>query len=192
MDPRSAPGSGSGGDGDVPVPAPFTGNEVGVPPPAPGTGDEAGVPTCFRHPDRETYVSCVRCGRPACPDCLRSAAVGQQCVECVREGHRTTRPVAAAFGGRPSRSAIVTWSLIAVNVIIFLAEVSRPSVLYDWGMYGRAVADGQWYRLLTSAFTAPGTSFGGWGLLDIAFNMWALYFVGPELERLLGPVRYLA
>jgi membrane associated rhomboid family serine protease len=175
---------------------PPLGGASGVSPGARREADEPGdagrPPTCFRHPGRETYVSCVRCGRPACPDCLRSAAVGQQCVECVREGHRTSRPVAAAFGGRPSRSAIVTWSLIAVNVVIFLAEVSKPSLLYDWGMYGRAVADGQWYRLLTSAFTAPGTSFGGWGLLDIAFNMWALYFVGPELERLLGPMRYLA
>lgn len=159
---------------------------------APEPGDTGSPPTCYRHPGRETYVSCVRCGRPACPDCLRSAAVGQQCVDCVREGGRTTRPVVAAFGGRPSRSAVVTWSLIAVNVIVFLAEVSKPSLLYDWGMYGQAVAGGQWYRLLTSAFTAPGTSFGGLGLLDIAFNMWALYVVGPALERLLGPLRYLA
>src|SRR6266567_1709623 len=89
-------------------------------------GDTSSPPTCFRHPGRETYVSCVRCGRPACPDCLRSAAVGQQCVECVREGSRTTRPVVAAFGGRPSRSAIVTWSLMAGNVIVFLAEVIKP------------------------------------------------------------------
>ncbi len=159
---------------------------------SPEPGDTGSPPTCYRHPGRETYVSCVRCGRPPCPDCLRSAAVGQQCVDCVREGGRATRPVITAFGGRPSRSAVVTWSLIAVNVIVFLAEVSKPSLLYEWGMYGRAVAGGQWYRLLTSAFTAPGTSFGGLGLLDIAFNMWALYVVGPELERLLGPLRYIA
>ena len=58
-------------------------------------------------------------------------------------------------------------------------------------MYGQEVANGQWYRLLTSAFTAPGTTFSGLGVLDIAFNMYALYIVGPELERLLGHVRYL-
>jgi membrane associated rhomboid family serine protease len=167
-----------------------------------GTGDASNPPTCFRHPNRETYVSCVRCGRPACPDCLRDAAVGQQCVECVREGHRSVRPTAAVFGGRPSRSAIVTYSLMAINVVVFLAEVARPGLLYDWAMLGLpaltpaglqpGVVNGQWYRLLTSAFTAPGTSLGGLGLLDIAFNMWALYFVGPELERLLGSVRFLA
>jgi membrane associated rhomboid family serine protease len=149
-------------------------------------------PSCYRHPGRETYVSCVRCGRPACPDCLRSASVGQQCVDCVREGGRTSRQALTAFGGRPSRSAVVTWSLMAVNLVAFLAEVARPNLLYDWAMFGGAVASGQWYRLISSAFTAPGTSFSGLGLMDIAFNMYALYIVGPELERLLGHARYLS
>ena len=69
------------------------------------------MPTCFRHPGRETYVSCVRCGRPACPDCLRSAAVGQQCVECIRQASRTTRRPAGAFGGQLTSGATVTWTL---------------------------------------------------------------------------------
>ncbi len=159
-------------------------------------------PTCYRHPGRETWVSCVRCGRHACPDCLRQAAVGQQCVECVRGAGQGTRPARAVFGGRPTRSTTVTWTLIAVNVVLFLAEVARPSLLYDLGLLGTpaytpagiqaGVAGGQWYRLLTSAFTAPGTSFGGLGLLDLALNVWVLFIVGPELERLLGKVRYLA
>jgi membrane associated rhomboid family serine protease len=106
------------------------------------------------------------------------------------------------FGGRPSRSATVTWTLVAINVLVFLAEVARPSLLYDLGMISSpvgtpvgvqsGVAGGQWYRLITSAFTAPGTSIGGLGLLDIAFNLWALFILGPELERLLGKIRYLA
>jgi membrane associated rhomboid family serine protease len=54
------------------------------------------------------------------------------------------------------------------------------------------VAGGQWYRLITSAFTAPGTTLGGIALLDIAANMWALIVVGPALERLLGHGRFLA
>jgi membrane associated rhomboid family serine protease len=118
--------------------------------------------------------------------------VGQQCIDCVREGGRTSRQARTIFGGRPSRSAVVTWSLITINAIAFLAEVAKPSLFYDWAMWGGGVAGGQWYRLLTSAFTAPGTSFGGLGFLDIAFNMYALYIVGPELERLLGHVRYLS
>ena len=165
------------------------------------TGQDS-PPTCYRHPGKETWVSCVRCGRYACPDCLREAAVGQQCVECVRGEGRTTRQPKTVFGGRPARSATVTLTLIAINVVIFLAEVAKPNLLYELGMLGTpaytpagpqaGVAGGEWYRLITSAFVAPGTSLGGLGLLDIALNMWILYLIGPELERVLGPVRYLA
>ena len=173
-----------------------------VPPagsPGPGTAPGAGVPTCFRHPGRETYVSCVRCGRPACPDCLRSAAVGQQCVECVRQGNRGTRQVGAVFGGRAISGAVVTWVLVAVNVVLYLIELARPGLQYDLGMIGlgrftnggplQGVAEGQWYRLITSAFLPP--PGGGLGPLDIIFNMWALILVGPALERLLGHARFL-
>ena len=156
-------------------------------------------PTCFRHPGRETWVSCVRCGRHACPDCLRSAAVGQQCVECVRGGGRQGRAARTVFGGRPSGSAVVTWTILGVNVLLYLAELVHSSLAQDWWMIGYAspsglppyqgVAAGQWYRLLTSAFL-PGT--GTLGILDIAFNMWALYLVGPGLEQLLGRARFLA
>jgi membrane associated rhomboid family serine protease len=157
-------------------------------------------PTCYRHPNRETWVSCVRCGRHACPDCLRQAAVGQQCVECVHgAGQRQPR---TAFGGRLVTNAAVTWALVGINVLIFLIEVARPNLLYAWAMVGTpvltpagiqtGVANGEWYRLLTSAFTSPGTSLSGLGFLDILFNMWALVVVGPSLEQLLGRVRFLA
>ena len=54
------------------------------------------------------------------------------------------------------------------------------------------VAAGEWYRLITSAFLAPATGLSGLGFMDILFNMWALVFVGPSLEGLLGRVRFLA
>ena len=157
-------------------------------------------PTCYRHPDRETWVSCVRCGRHACPDCLRSAAVGQQCVECVHEGGRTTRRPTTVFGGRPARTAVVTWTLIAVNVLLFLVELAKPSIANDWGLLGYAtigsgpmqgIAAGQWYRLILSAFLPPATGLGGLGFFDILFNLWALFAVGPALEQLLGRGRFI-
>jgi membrane associated rhomboid family serine protease len=168
-------------------------------PPGPSSESDvsASAPTCFRHPDRETYVSCVRCGRPACPDCLRSAAVGQQCVECIREGNRGTRRATAPFGGRVAGQPVVTWTLVAINVLVYLGELANSSVLVNNGaLVGRfdptiGVADGQWYRLLTSAFLHQPPS-GGFGIFHIAFNMWALIVVGPALERLLGRARYLA
>ena len=106
------------------------------------------------------------------------------------------------FGGRPARTAVVTWSLIGLNVVLFLIELARPNIANDWGLLGYApfanggpvqgIAAGQWYRLITSAFLPPATGLGGLGLLDIAFNLWALFAVGPSLEQLLGRTRFLA
>ena len=178
------------------------------PPAGPPAGDEPGsasasVPTCYRHPGRETYVSCSRCGRPACPDCLRSAPVGQQCLDCINgrtpeAGPRMRQP-RTPFGGRVTTGAAVTWSLVGINVLLYIVVLARPSVADNLLMVGYAgngqggavgVGAGQWYRLLTSAFVAP--TGGTFGFADILFNMWALIVVGPQLERLLGPVRYLA
>jgi membrane associated rhomboid family serine protease len=157
------------------------------------------VPHCYRHPDRETYVSCTRCGRHACPDCMRSASVGQQCVDCIREGGRSTRAAKTVFGGRPAAGATVTWVLVAINVLVLLVELGSSKVVTDLELFGYAavsptgplqgVAAGQWYRLVTAAFLAPGTS--GIGFIDILFNMWALIYVGPALEKMLGHSRYL-
>ena len=187
---------------------PASGPPEAGPPDGPPAGDEAGpvaasVPTCYRHPGRETYVSCSRCGRPACPDCLRSAPVGQQCLDCINgrtaEAGPRMRPPRTAFGGRVTTGAAVTWSLVGINVLLYIVVLARPSVADNLLMVGYArtgqggaigVGAGQWYRLLTSAFVAP--TGGTFGFADILFNMWALVVVGPQLERLLGPVRYLA
>src|SRR5689334_24015417 len=79
---------------------------------APDAGSGSGVPTCYRHAGRETYLSCTRCGRAACPDCLRSAPVGQQCVECIKEGNRGARTPTTVFGGRAVSGALVTYTLV--------------------------------------------------------------------------------
>jgi membrane associated rhomboid family serine protease len=123
-------------------------------------------------------------------------------VECVRgagAGDRPARQARTVFGGRPTRSATVTWTILGLNVLLYLIMLVHTSLAQDWWMIGYAspnglppyqgVAAGQWYRLLTSAFL-PGT--GSLGILDIAFNMWALYVVGPGLEQLLGRTRFLA
>jgi membrane associated rhomboid family serine protease len=136
---------------------------------------------------------------------MRSATVGQQCVECIQQGSKGARPVRTAFGGRAGtqRPAVtVAYTLIAINVLLFLVELAKPSLATDWGMlayatYGgqvwHGVAAGEWYRLITSAFLPPAVTGGGQsslGLMDIAFNMWALWLVGPALERLVGSLRF--
>jgi len=152
------------------------------------------APVCYRHPGRQTYVSCVRCGRPACPDCLRPAAVGHQCVDCIRQGNQGVRRATGRFGGTVTSAARVTWAIIALNIVLYLVMLVHPTLESDWWLYAGnrqigGVADGQWYRLITSAFL-PGS--GSLGILDIAFNLWALFIVGPAMERVLGPLRYLA
>jgi membrane associated rhomboid family serine protease len=148
---------------------------------------------------------------------MRAASVGQQCVECIRESNNGVRPAQNVFGGRAPAAgsrrlglpgagdgATVTWALVAINVLLFLVELAKPSLGTDWGMLGYAsysqggamhgVAAGEWYRLISSAFLPPPVTgsggLGGLGFMDILFNMWALVFVGPALERLVGAVRF--
>ena len=133
---------------------------------------------------------------------MRAASVGQQCVECVGEGARSTRQARTTFGGRPVSGAVVTWTLVAINVAVFLVAWARPGIVNDLALFGYAsytpggplhgVAAGEWYRLITSAFVVPGAGLSGLGFMDILFNMWALVFVGPTLEGMLGRVRFLA
>lgn len=183
---------------------------------------EAAATTCFRHPSYETYVSCTRCERFICPDCMREAAVGHHCVECVKEGQRSVRQARTVFGGAVSRGAvpIVTYVLMGLNILAYLGELVRPGIVDRFGMTGAGlvgpdgsryvytgvdfpgldvigVVDGEWYRLLTGAFLhlPPGeSSFGSlpFGVLHIVFNMYALWNLGRVVEEQLGRVRYLA
>ena len=82
----------------------------------------AAAPTCYRHTDRETWIRCQRCERPICPDCMRDAAVGFQCVECVKKGTKETRSARTAYGGlRPTDASATSIGLIAVNVAVWVA-----------------------------------------------------------------------
>ena len=143
---------------------------------------------CYRHPDRETNVGCSNCGRPICPDCMTSTPVGMRCPECARESTRVVR----APSGVGSGAAPVTFALIAVNVIAFLAEMlgggssavqGGGSVIRDFGLFGPAVESGEWYRIVTGGFLHA-------GLLHLGFNMFALYFLGTLLEPAIGPWRF--
>ncbi|MFE1880823.1 rhomboid family intramembrane serine protease [Streptomyces diastatochromogenes] len=161
---------------------------------------ESAVTTCFRHPKVESHVRCTRCDRYICPSCMREAAVGHQCVECVQEGARSVRQARTAFGGRISAVPLVTYVLIGLNVLAYLAELARPSVedRFDMlgtvpaGYYPEGVAHGEWYRLLTGAFLHLTPAEGTFGIAHILMNMLALWNVGRVVEAQLGRVRYLA
>src|SRR3954452_5120198 len=98
--------------------------------------------TCYRHPGRETAVSCSSCGRPICPDCMTPTPVGMRCPECASQ--RTPgRSGTAASGG--ANRAPPTFALIAVNAAVYLIELASVpgalssqnwKMLFDFGLYG--------------------------------------------------------
>ncbi len=172
---------------------------------APGSPQEpqdAGVPSCYRHPGRETGIRCVRCDRPICPDCMVSASVGFQCPDCVRTGSGTghgraaNQPRTIAGGSVRADSYQVTKILVAVNAAVFVAVLVLGSRFVDETLLiGYAlnpqlgeivgVADGEWYRLITSVFLHEEVT-------HILFNLVGLWWLGRIVEPELGRSRFLA
>lgn len=163
---------------------------------------EPRVTYCYRHPDRETGIGCVRCERPICPECMVPAAVGFQCPECVRTGSGTghspsaSAPRTIAGGAVAADRRLVTKILLGVNLAVFVAVLAVGNRLVDHLMlFGRGdiepfgpldgVAEGQWYRLVTSMFLHQ-------EIWHVAMNMLGLWFLGPPLEGALGRLRYTA
>ena len=173
------------------------------------------APVCYRHPSKETYVRCTRCERPICPDCMNEASVGHQCPECVAQGKRTQRPARTAFGGSEAgRAGTTTKAIIGINAVVMLISILSGGTaavaggglggllgggtpLTEWGavlgsaVYGPAgdvvphgIAHGEWYRLFTAMFLH-------YGVLHLLLNMYALWILGRELERVLGPLRFI-
>jgi membrane associated rhomboid family serine protease len=115
---------------------------------------------------------------------MRSAAVGQHCLECVRAGARSVRQPRTQFGGRDrSATPVVTYGLIAINVLTFILQMAIGNLERQLALWPPAVADGQFYRLVTAAFLHYGPT-------HLLLNMWALYVVGPPLEMWLGRLRF--
>ena len=144
--------------------------------------------TCYRHPSRETGVSCSSCGRPICPDCMTTSPVGMRCPECSAQKTkvRTMRDV----HGEPR----VTYALIAISVIAFFASVSGGDLNERFGVLGSGfipglgdsgVAEGEIWRLVTGGFLHG-------GIIHVGFNMYLLYMLGTMLEPSLGSVRFAA
>jgi membrane associated rhomboid family serine protease len=164
---------------------------------------------CYRHPDRETGLSCSECGRPICADCATFAPVGIRCPDHagVRKNPANRlkpRPVRRAPGlALASGQAPITRALIAINVVIYLITASQGGgfnapggTLFDkfvligsnsrLGFFapGDLAHDHEYWRLATSMFLHA-------SILHIAFNMYALWVIGTPVEQYLGRARYL-
>jgi membrane associated rhomboid family serine protease len=146
------------------------------------------VDVCYRHPKRETGVSCSNCGRPICPDCMTPTSVGMRCPECARQKQkvRTIRSTVDA--------PVLTYILIGICVVTFIGGAAGGasatgsgiggSTLLTHGALSRAtIADGEYWRLVTAGFLHA-------GFFHLLFNMFSLYILGTMLEPAIGHLRF--
>jgi membrane associated rhomboid family serine protease len=157
---------------------------------------------CYRHPDRETGVSCSECGRGICPDCMVFAPVGIRCPDHAGQAQGAQRVVRQVRGpGVAGTGALVTKGLIAANVLVYLINLAQGASLtenagelfFDWALIGQGllstgeaigVAEGDWWRLITSAFLHG-------SIIHLGFNMLLLYWIGAPIEEAIGRARFL-
>ena len=143
--------------------------------------------TCYRHPSRETGVSCSNCGRPICPDCMTATSVGMRCPECAKQRTQVRTAAMVARGGEPR----VTIAIIVTCVVLFLGagggigvSSSGTGWIYQhFALFGPLVDAGDYWRLLTSGFLHS-------GIFHIGFNMYLLWLLGQQLEPLMGSTRF--
>jgi membrane associated rhomboid family serine protease len=132
---------------------------------------------------------------------MTAASVGFQCPECVKRAAKASPTVTTRSLG--SRTPVVTYALIAANLLAFAFQLSGGGSLtstdgstvtarFDTTPYFvtfrgglPTVQVGEWYRLFTGGFLHH-------DIIHIALNMFMLYLLGPQLERLLGPARFAA
>jgi len=178
--------------------------------------EEQSAPVCYRHRNRQTYLSCSRCGKPICADCRIDAPVGFHCPSCVAEGRKTTRQARSSFGGgaRAGAAGTVTKTLIGANAVMFvLALIADGSISGLFGavltpvhLLGAEIGYGPStvpVDLFGVHIDAPYIANGGYyrmvtamflhyGFIHLLFNMVVLWMLGRILERDLGPARFLA
>jgi membrane associated rhomboid family serine protease len=153
------------------------------------------TPHCYRHPDRETRVSCSECGRPICEDCMTFAPVGIRCPDHANIGAAKPTPARTIQSVRRTTRSVTapaTMVLIALNVVIYMITAAQGGginlpggkLFYDWALQGAAVSNGDWWRLVTAMFLHG-------SIFHILFNMLALYWLGTIIEQALGTPRFL-
>ncbi|MGT2425736.1 rhomboid family intramembrane serine protease [Amnibacterium kyonggiense] len=164
---------------------------------------------CYRHPGRQSWVLCQRCGRTVCPECQIQAPVGVHCPECVAEtaGGVAWRPANNVTPlGKPKRrrqpgrvrsmlagaggsgSAVASQTILVAYAALYLVGLVTGNLPVQWlgGLPGTAW---QLWRFVTAPLTYPAG-------LDISILFAALsgvfwWLTAPQLERMLGVRRFL-
>lgn len=175
---------------------------------------------CYRHPDRETGLSCSECGRPICYECMTPAPVGLRCPEHsgkpqgIQKVTRAAERAVTGVGGR--RINAVTMALIGINVAVYLAELASGGTISGTGNWifnhGALFASGAYlpggvgtvpaHVSVPSAIHLVGVAHGEWwrvvtaaflhyGPFHLAINMYSLFFAGTLLEHVIGRWRFV-
>ena len=157
---------------------------------SPGAGPDFSPPgfaPCYRHPDRMTGISCQRCHRPICGECMNPASVGFQCPSCVTSGRASLRAPRTVFGAilKPGGGSATKVVMAVLTVEWVLSLVSRGLLDQLLVMSNQAIYLGQFWRLFTSALTS-GT------ILGLLMNLLVLWIAGRGIESELGAWRFVA
>ena len=145
---------------------------------------------CYRHPDRPSGVSCQRCDRLICPECMHSASVGVHCPECTK----STKQRVYTSQTLPGSQGLVTKTLVGINVGVWVLTIAALDATVsgagfvgrDYGTWGPAIdVDNEIWRVFSGGFLHS-------GLLHIAFNMYLLWQLGQQIERVIGAPRFIA
>lgn len=146
------------------------------------------APVCYRHPGRHTLLECSRCERPICASCSTDASVGQRCPECIREeGTQRIIPTRQRRTGAAGAPATMTFIALAVGFFA-LTEFGRGlngPIGQNLAQFNAALTAGEWWRLFTPVLLHA-------SLMHILFNMWALWILGPQIERGVGSLPFVS
>lgn len=169
---------------------------------------------CYRHPDRQSWVLCQRCGRTICPECQTQAPVGVQCPECVREGRIAMAGASGRSGGSPgsprrparvtqirrrpawqqwlrgvlmpdSGAPVVSWVLLGALVVSFIVNFFTQNALALLLYAAPNQAPWEIWRYFTSALVQTSA-------LNLVLNIVFFVLIGPTIERMLGRARFAA
>lgn len=178
----------------------------GDPPPS----DSARFKPCFRHADRSTGITCQRCDRAICGECMVPASVGFQCPVCIAEQQLADRPVTnrvgrrigggsgGRSGGRPAvrgpsvagiqltggpRSTTIT--LMIAMAVVGVVDLFGGLGLFWLGFSAPGLAGGQLWRLATGILVSG-------HILNLLINLLFLWLVGRSVEAEIGRGRMLA
>jgi membrane associated rhomboid family serine protease len=147
---------------------------------------------CYRHPDRQSFVLCQRCGRTICPECQTQAAVGVICPDDMKLQRQSAPKTKPAILTRVTGTGapVVTYSIIALTLAVFVLQLVPGLGITERLLYAGAYSypgGFQPWRLLTSVLVhSPSLIF------HVLLNMYTLWIFGPLLEGLLGRGRFLA